>query len=349
MYTNYGSLKHFIIQKGKKLFGDDFKYESQDYTWEESCWMREVLGEESKHEIDLMRITIKNVWKTHSEDDMDVETIMYLMETVEGPELVCNMLGFLQEEDMEKLREYPDCRFGERNNRLGLRAQYKTFAGTWHRIHYFRTKSCECAGVFLDAIARYKCSNVYNGAKKTDGSEIMEHTEFIAAVWQQIYSNFNEGSKYPLKTEFYPSFDTTDNLYYDNILIWLDEEYWVQIHRHPEYQEVVCEEPVNLWMNRAYLAKSSAIRKKHIDKLKELETDFIKSMIQADSQSVILAPPSALIPFIHVGEVRVTSSEASKVLFEKLKENKNVIENMECQNEREELDELGRQRVKDFY
>lgn len=349
MYTNGVELKHFIIRKGKELFGEDIVYEPQECTWEEDCWMREALGVGVNHDLNLMRITIKNVCRDQTWGDPGIATTMYLMETVDGPELVCNMLGFLQEEDIEKLREYPDCQFGERNNRLGLRAVYKTFAGVWHRVHYFRTKNKECAGIFLDAIARYTYSNVYKRAGNSDGCVAEEHVEFIAFAWQQIYNNFNKNSKFELKTEFYPSFDSKDSLYYDNFLVWLDEEYFVQIHRHPDYQEVVCEEPVNFWMNREYLVKSSTIRKNYMEKLKELEASFIKAMIQVDPQSVRVAPSNEIIPFIHVGEVRVTTNEASKVLFEKLKENKDVIENMKCQNERVETDELSRQRLKDFY
>jgi len=307
------------MRRGKELFGEDFEFESHDFTNEEACWMRMVLGEESNHELDLMKVTIKNTYRSEGKT---FDTTMYLMETVNGPQLVCNMLGFLREEDMEELREYPDCQFGERNNRQGIRVVYKTFAGIWHRIHYFRTSNCKCAEIFLESLARFKCSY----ACKADSEECeIEQTEFLAEVLHQLSEQLNCGREDSLRAEFYPSFDTKDALYYEKILIYLDYEYFIQINKHPEYQEVVCEEPACFWASEEHYIKTLSIRKRYLEKAKELEANFIQEMIKVEPQSIILMPASDRVPFIHVGEVRVTTSEASKVLFELLGKNRNAM------------------------
>ncbi|MBR2045232.1 MAG: hypothetical protein IJ958_03755 [Agathobacter sp.] len=306
-------LSGFVLRKGEKLFGKDFRVE-------------EMRNQISEKELDKLR-DFAPFYKIHipqiiGGDNKFTEAEMYIMQTVDGKEVfVCNSGGYLRKNTFQKLRKEKKCFMGIRNNRIGYRGDYETKLGTWQRINYFSSQNKACVGLFLEELSAFRDSS-----KEEIRYPDVEIDDFCACVWKTIQDTFNPSARKELKVEYYPSFNSKDEdaACYDTFIIWLSKEeespFYVQIRRFPNYQEFICVNPGKYWRIENRNQMSSEMRERYDKKMLEMESSFIKALYRIDRKSVLLMGGDDTFPYVQVGEVRTSNPKVVEIFCKKLRE-----------------------------
>ena len=313
MLTKIDDFAGYICRLGEKLFGEDFEYEKCSYSMQEAYFVKQLFQREE--EPAFYKFCVKNVQGKETR----IEKVEFeLMEGAAGVEFVCQGGSFLQNGDIDKLKDNPKCSFGQRNNCEGIRWVGGEEALSWNQIHFFRTRDKECAEIFLDALSRFKkCGEI--------SFKSAEIERFEARIEGKIRSLF----KYEChNSKYYPCFDEKNSFYYTcRAFCFHNINLVLQLRIYPHKQELVCEKPLEFWREWLQLFEDRKISIMYQTKMEQLEWQFIQELAKKDCTCMLLSGNAEPDKGISVGEFKTEDVVVAELFLKELKAYVEKVEN----------------------
>ncbi|MBR2045226.1 MAG: hypothetical protein IJ958_03725 [Agathobacter sp.] len=308
--------KEFVLRRSEELFGNEVYTREYNPICLDGFLKDTFLPEETG----CCEIIVRPL---KDGKELDLKSVIQLAQVANGEcMLISDGGGYLRIDTVERLMKSGKCQLGIRNNRLSLYPDSLTESGHWIRVHDFSTKDKGCAEIFLKELHEFAKSK----------KDVLEKAEneldvkgFCAQVLKVVNEVFNESLGMTFPTEFYPSLDPEKSYCYEMFRIYLDENFFVEVHTYPDKDEFVCKSPSRYWdctNKRNVNGTYGPLIYNYRDEIIKMENDFAKKMYELDSNCIIVTGRSKVHMSVEVGEFRTTDIEKVKLFLEELLENR---------------------------